>query len=122
MEFHIRQGSSQPILKLELIDDGKNDKSSFNELLINADIRFEMYEYQTEVPVILNAQCNLTTRTKLFNETTDEYYIVYQFTEDDTSKIGKYEGKIIIQFKDVNGNPTSKLILPVKEKLYINIF
>ena len=30
MEFFIRQGSSDPILKLRLLDDGKNDKTSFN--------------------------------------------------------------------------------------------
>jgi hypothetical protein len=33
MEFFIRQGASDPILKLRMIDDGKNDKSSFNDLL-----------------------------------------------------------------------------------------
>ena len=33
MEFFIRQGSSDPILKMRMIDDGKNDKSSFNDLL-----------------------------------------------------------------------------------------
>ena len=33
MEFNIRQGATEPILKLRLIDDGKNDKSSFNDML-----------------------------------------------------------------------------------------
>jgi hypothetical protein len=121
MEFFIRQGASDPILKMRLIDDGKNDKSSFNDLLENSDITFEMSESKTDVPVILNGTCLLTTRTKLYNQTTDEYYITYRFTEEQTSNIGKFEGKIIIQFLDTNGNPTTKLILPVKEKLFINI-
>ena len=121
MEFYIRQGASDPILKMRLIDDGKNDKSSFNDLLESADITFEMSESNTDVPVILNGTCLLTTRTKLYNQTTDEYYITYRFTEEQTSNIGKFEGKIIIQFLDTNGNPTTKLILPVKEKLFINI-
>jgi hypothetical protein len=121
MEFYIRQGASDPILKMRLIDDGKNDKSSFNDLLENSDITFEMSESKTDVPVILNGTCLLTTRTKLYNQTTDEYYITYRFTEEQTSNIGKFEGKIIIQFLDTNGNPTTKLILPVKEKLFINI-
>ena len=121
MEFHIRQGASDPILKLRLVEDGKNDKSSFNDLLESADITFEMYEIKTGEPVILNATCNVTTRTKLFNQVTDEYYITYRFTESQTSEIGKFEGKIIVQFNDTDGNPTSKLILPVREKLYINI-
>jgi hypothetical protein len=121
MEFYIRQGASDPILKMRLIDDGKNDKSSFNDLLENADITFEMSESKTDVPVILNGNCLLTTRTKLYNQTTDEYYITYRFTEEQTSNIGKFEGKIMVQFNDTNGNPTTKLILPVKEKLFINI-
>lgn len=122
MEFFIRRGASDPILKMRLIDDGKNDKSSFNDLLENCDITFEMYEHKTEEPVILNSECLITTRTKLYNQTTDEYYITHRFTEEHTSNIGKFEGKITIQFKDTNGNDTTKLILPVKERLFINIF
>ena len=51
----------------------------------------------------------------------DEYYITYRFTEAQTQISGKYEGKVIVQFLDTNSNPTTKLILPIKEKLYINI-
>jgi hypothetical protein len=122
MEFFIRQGASDPILKMRMIDDGKNDKTSFNDLLESADITFEMSDVKTGEPVILNSDCFVTTRTKLYNQTTEEYYITHRFTETQTSEIGKFEGKITIQFLDTNGNPTTKLILPVKEKLYINIF
>jgi hypothetical protein len=122
MEFVIRQGASDPILKMRMIDDGKNDKSSFNDLLESAVITFEMSDYSTGEPVILDAPCGLSTRTKKYNQTTDEYYITYRFTEEQTSEIGKFEGKVIIQFRDEDLNPTHKLILPVKEKLFINIF
>ena len=122
MEFFIRQGSSDPILKMRMIDDGKNDKTSFNDLLESADITFEMSDVKTGEPVILNSDCFVTTRTKLYNQTTEEYYITHRFTETQTSQMGKFEGKITIQFLDTDLNPTTKLILPVKEKLYINIF
>jgi len=122
MEFFIRQGASDPILKMRMIDDGKNDKSSFNDMLESADITFEMSDVKTGEPVILNSDCLVTTRTKLYNQTTEEYYITHRFTETQTSEMGKFEGRITIQFLDTNGNPTTKLILPVKEKLYINIF
>lgn len=121
MEFFIRQGSSDPILKLKLIDDGKNDKSSFNDLLENADITFDMYDIEDSSPIILNSNCNITTRIKKFQNTTDEYYITHRFTESETSNLGRYEGVITIQFLDTNQNPTTKLILPIREKLYINI-
>ena len=122
MEFFIRQGASDPILKMRMIDDGKNDKSSFNDLLENATITFDMYDNNTGDPVILAAPCNITTRTKLYNQTTDEYYIVYRFTSEQTTNAGKFEGKVNVQFRDVSLTPTNLLILPVKEKLYINIF
>ena len=121
MEFQIRQGASEPILKLRMIQDGKNDKSSFNDMLETALITFEMIDSVTGEYEILGESCDLVLRTKLFNQKTDEYYITYRFTEQQTSKIGKFEGKVIVQFRDTDLNPTSKLILPVKEKLYINI-
>lgn len=121
MEFFIRQGASDPILKMRLVDDGKNDKSSFNDLLENSDITFEMLDVSSGEYQILGGECLLTTRTKKYHQTTDEYYITYRFTQDNTSIKGRYEGIINIQFLDTNSNPTNKLIVPVKEKLYINI-
>jgi hypothetical protein len=122
MEFNIRQGATEPILKLRLIDDGKNDKSSFNDMLENSNITFEMFDVKTNEYQVLNGQCLLTTRTKKYKQTTDEYYITYRFTEQDTSIRGKFEGIVTIQFLDTNSNPTTKLIVPIKEKLFINIF
>lgn len=122
MEFYIRQGATEPILKLRMIQDGKNDKSSFNDDLENALISFEMFSVKTGEYEILGSPCQLSYRTKLYNQTTDEYYIIHKFTMEQTSKIGKYEGKVTVLLRDTNLNPTSKLILPIKEKLYINIF
>jgi hypothetical protein len=121
MEFFIRQGATDPILKMRLIDDGKNDKSSFNDLLENSDITFEMVDHKTGEPEILNGTCLITTRNKKYNQTTDEYYITYRFADGQTNKPGKYEGKISVQFLDANSTPTNKLIVPIREKLFINI-
>lgn len=121
MEFFIRQNATDPILKLRLIDDGKTDKSVFNDLLENSTITFDMYESKSGTPVLLNESCQITTRIEKFNNTIDEYYIVYRFTESGTSVKGRYEGIITIQFLDTDQNPTTKLIAPIKEKLFINI-
>ena len=121
MDFFIRQGATDPILKMRLIDDGKNDKSAFNDLLENSEITFDMTNIKTGIPNILSAPCSITLRTKKYNQTTDEYYIVYRFTESQTSEVGKYEGKFTIQFLDSDQNPTTKLIVPIREKLFINI-
>lgn len=121
MEFFIRQGSTDPILKMRLVDDGKNDKSSFNDMLENSNITFEMFDVKTEEYHILDGPCNLTTRTKKYDQTTDEYYIVYRFTEENTQTKGRFEGIVNIQFLDTLGNPTTKLITPISEKLFVNI-
>jgi hypothetical protein len=121
MDFFIRQGATDPILKMKLIDDGKNDKSSFNELLENSNIIFEMTDIKTGIPIILGGEASLALRIKKYNQTTDEYYIIYRFTEEQTSEIGKFEGKFIIQFLDEYGGLSTKLIVPIREKLYIHI-
>lgn len=121
MNFFIRKGSTEPVLKMKLIDDGRNDKSSFNEMLENSIIIFEMFSIENDIPIILNGKCAVTNSSKKFNNVTDEYYIVYRFTEEQTSEVGKFEGKFTISFLDSNQKITSKLIVPIREKLYINI-
>lgn len=121
MEFHIRKGATKPVLKLRLVDDGKNDKSSYNEDLLNAVVTFEMMDVSNGVYKTLNGTCGITTRTKKYNNVTDEYYIIYQFTSNDTSELGRYEGTVTIQFRDTDLNDTYKLIIPIQEKLYINV-
>lgn len=121
MDFYIRKGSSEPILKLRLIDDGSSDKSNFNEKLENSTITFEMYDILNNNPVILNGEGELTYRISKFNDITDEYFIVYRFNEEETSKKGIYEGIFTIDFYDGSSVKTGRLILPIKEKLFINI-
>ena len=106
---------------MKLIDDGKNDKSSYNEELLNAVITFEMFDVTNDMYKTLSGPCQLTYRIKKYNSVTDEYYIIYQFTESDTDEIGKYEAVINIQFRDTDLVNTSKLILPIQEKLFINV-
>lgn len=121
MEFFIRQNATRPIIKLRLIDDGKNYKSDYNEELLNAVITLDMHDVETNMYKTLGATCNLSTRVKNYNTTTDEYYIIYQFSEDDTSEKGRYEGIITVQFRDTDLNDTTKLIIPIQEKLIINV-
>lgn len=121
MNFFIRQGSTDPILKMKLIDDNRNDKSSFNEMLENSEITFDMIETKSNSPIILNGSCSITNSIKKFNKVTDEYYIVYRFTEENTSEIGTFEGIFTIKFLDSNQDVKSKLIFPIREKLFINV-
>ena len=47
----------------------------------------------------------------------EEYFIIYQFSEKETSKDGKYVGQFEIEFLDGSGT----LLVPIRETLYVNI-
>lgn len=121
MEFYIRQGATAPSLKLKVIDDGRNDKTTIQELMESVSISFSMYNIKTNKAKILNERCYLSTRKERLNHEINELCIVYGWTEENTSEPGRYEGIITMEFLDTDLNVTSKLIVPIKEKLYINI-
>ena len=49
MEFSINKNSTLPVLKLELIQDGRNDFQKFHEKIQNANIYFTMTDVVTGV-------------------------------------------------------------------------
>jgi len=116
MDFFINKNSTLPILKLELIQDGRNDFEKFFEKIQNANIYFSMSDIVTGVKRIgfKPATLSLVTPESCMGE---EYYITYQFSEQETSKAGRYVGQFTIQFLDGTGT----LIVPIKEELYINV-
>jgi len=121
MEFFIRQNATDPALKLKVVDDGRNDRSTIFDSLESSSISFSMYEIKTKKPIVLNSPGTLAIRKERLNQEIPEYVIFYRFTEDDTSKTGRYEGIFTIRFMDTDLNTTSKLIAPIKEKLFINV-
>ena len=42
MEFFIRKNSLEPILKMQVVQDGRNDFNSFHDKLANSSIYFSM--------------------------------------------------------------------------------
>lgn len=116
MEFFINKGATLPILKLELIQDGRNDFRRFFELIQNSNIYFSMSDVVTGVKKIGRkvAGTQLVVPIDCVGE---EYYIVYQFTENDTNKAGRYVGRFTIEFLDGSGT----LVVPIKDELFINV-
>lgn len=116
MEFSINKNATLPILKMELVNDGRNDFSEFHEKIQNADITFTMTDVVTGVKRIAKKPTNIE---QILPETCvgPEFYVVYQFTEKDTNQAGRFVGQFIIDFLDDSG----KLIVPIVEELFINI-
>lgn len=117
MEFFINENATLPVLKLELIQDGRNDFQSFYEKVQNANIYFTMTDVVTGVKRIAKKETTIELVTPQTNCVTDEYYIIYQFTERDTAVSGRYVGQFTIEFLDGSGT----LIVPIREELFINV-
>ena len=118
MEFFINKNSTLPILKMELIKDGRNDFEKFFEIVQDSIITFSMTDINTGVIKVCKGLAKLERIGD--NEDADcydEFFITYQFTEKQTSGSGRYIGKFEIVF----GDDTGKLIVPIREDLYINI-
>ena len=54
MEFFIRKNSTDPILKMQLVQDGRNDFNDFHEKLANSAISFSMKDTSNGVFMLLN--------------------------------------------------------------------
>lgn len=116
MEFFIKQGSEQPILKMVAVRDGRTDAwKIFDEELENATIRFSMKEESTDIPKILMGNAYIVEKTAVEVDTNREYYIYYKWNEKDTRRAGRFIG----QFSIINS--MGELIAPIRETLYINI-
>lgn len=115
MEFFIKKGADAPILKMTVVDDGKDAYTGFMKMLETATISFSMINGSTGVPKIRNARAYITD--KLFAEPNaeNEYYVYYRFSSRDTNKPGRYIGQFLIN------TDMGSLICPIREELYINI-
>jgi len=118
MEFFIRKDSLEPILKMQLIRDGRNDFRKFYENLENASLSFSMRKVDTGEYVILNNAAGIVQKTEL-DPTNDqpEYYIYYRWLSSDVMDVGRYQGQFLIEFL----TDGTQLVAPIREDLYINI-
>ena len=117
MEFFIRKDSIEPILKMQLVQDGRNDFRNFHEKLANSSIYFSMKDTTTGIPKVVNQTAGIVSKTPTSLNSDIEYYIYYPWQKRDVRKSGRFEGQFIIYFHDDN----TELIAPIRENLYINI-
>ena len=78
-------------------------------------IFFSMVDIETGVAKISSRPAGFVEKTFIDPNTEPEYYLYYQFTNRDTNKVGRYEGQFMLR------NDDGVLILPIREKLFINI-
>lgn len=125
-EFFIKKGSVNPVLEMELIEDGRYDfnKSLLNYALQDSNVYFTMINEETGILKISKAKANIVL---VDNDSCEEKYILqYKWTPRDVNTEGCFLGYFEIVF---NGNisaenmefPTGNLKVPIEEELRIII-
>ena len=117
MEFFIRKDSLEPVLKMQLIQDGRNDFRKFYQGLENAILSFSMKKVDNGEYVILNKAAGIVQKTQVDPTNDPEYYIYYRWQPTDVMEEGRYQGQFLIEFL----TDGTQLVAPVREDLYINI-
>jgi hypothetical protein len=114
MEFFIKKNATLPILKMQVVKDGRAGYQELMDSLPVSSIYFSMKDTSTGIPKIVDAPCGIVS-LDLPAGSTPEYYIYFQFTERDTNTVGRYVGEFLIK------NDEGNLILPLREEIYINV-
>ena len=123
MVFYIKQNAILPQLRMELIDDGRRDFYKIYDMLQNATITFTMVNQSNGITKVANAPCYI--KLKEDGGCVDKYVICYDWKKHDTKEKGTYEGTFDINFGQIKSDettyPTGDLIIPIRERLTIEI-
>jgi hypothetical protein len=121
MEFFIRKGSTEPILKMAVVEDGRGfHKNDIQQRLENSVITFSMKD-QNGVYKIYKKPCGIIAKENASDINPEVYYIYYKWESEDLDEAGTYEGLFDIKFYGLNGEAESNLIAPIRESLWINV-
>lgn len=122
-EFYIKKNSLLPILRMELIEDGRHDYNKFHELIQNSNITFTMVNRETGVTKIAKEPAYIKAREN--GGCVEQYVICYDWKKRDTKEEGNYIGEFNIEFGQVKNDeytyPSGNLIMPIREQLMIVI-
>lgn len=117
MRFFIKQYSTLPYLEFELEDISKEYNIS-NENWENCAVTFSMYDKKNNIYRIANKEAKLVVKERVINLGDPyNYYLRYEFTEKDTSKIGDFIGEFKVDF--LNDHHMGKLTVPITDKIEI---
>ena len=115
MEWFIRKNATLPVLKINVIKDGRSDYDRSMRYLQDTDIFFSMVDTKTGIPKITSRPAGLIKKESLNTNIDTEYYVYYQFSPFDTKKVARYKGQFLFR------NETGILTLPLSQDIFINV-
>lgn len=123
-EFNICKNTTNPVLEMELIKDGRYDfqKSLFYDAIQDSVVTFSMVDEETGLLKVSKAKANVVLESSDGCE--ERYILQYKWNKRDTAKEGFFKGWFDIMF---NGNLTSEGVkypegtmrVPIEEDLRI---
>ena len=109
MEFFIRKNSTDPILKMQLVLDGRNDFSNFHDKLANSTIYFSMKSVDTGILKVANKKAFIVSKVPTTPNAPTEYYSYYKWTKNNVNKV--FSKNSIVRFQDLT------LRVPISENV-----
>lgn len=125
--FFINKNSTLPYLRMEVINNGRDDFHKLYTALQSATVYFSMSDIDSGIKRIVNAEANVIEREENDEECEEEYLIEYQWKERDTKIPGIYKGWFKIVFdgnittSDGETYPEGNLIVPISDELLIHV-
>lgn len=122
--FFLTNGSTLPNLRMEVINNGRNDFHKAYLALQAATVTFSMTNMETGVKKIANAKAYVIEKEDAGCE--EAYVIEYRWNKRDTNTSGNYIGQFKIVFDDnisIDGMtfPKGEMFVPIAEDLIITI-
>ena len=115
MDFNIKKNATLPLLKMQVVRDGRSEYQTFMDSLGDASIFFTMINEGTGIPKIVSKPAYIVEVVGNDPNDLPEYYVYFKFTERDTNQVGQYSGEFLIR------NDQGDLVLPLREELNIYI-
>jgi hypothetical protein len=115
MEFFIKKNATLPLLKMQVVKDGRSDYNQMMDMIEESAIFFSMVDTETGIPRINTKPAGFVNKILMDPNADPEYYVYYQFTSFETRKVGRYEGQFLLR------TDQGTLILPLRDRLFINI-
>ena len=115
MEFVIRKNATLPLLKMQIVKDGRGTYEDFMSFIETSTIYFSMQNSDNGTIKINTEFAGFVEKILIEPNASPEYYVYYQFTPRDTNTPGRYSGQFLFR------NDQGTLILPIRDELFINV-
>jgi hypothetical protein len=115
MDFFIKKNATLPLLKLQVVNNGRSDFDNFMKTIELSAIFFSMVDVETGIAKVTSKPAGFVEKTFTDPNSEPEYYIYYQLTSTDTNRVGKFEAQFLLR------NDEGVLILPIREKLTVYV-